>query len=187
MKTDELLERILGKLDEMTKPQISYAPDRRIWEPDDTCIPFTVESSIGGASANPHILSFEIKQRQRGVIYSVSTSIANLPAATIVSKDQIRIIISRNRALAAGGTSFDQGGLILNGDLTRVIERGSSSSEIPVPGLITWGNSTNYQPFTRPVRIPLDAGQYFVSALGSTFDLNNLVSISGYTYPERQK
>lgn len=169
-RTNELLEAIYKELHSINKNINAPPPDNRIWEPDNTCIPFLLENSrIGTSSVS--IFRFRLPSNYKGVIASITTS-----RSVAEAKVNHRFGLTKVRNQA----SINVGDILKNtGGLPQAEEIFASSDN---PGFAPIGTG----PVTRPCRVLLDEGEsYEFWYSGGVVDFG--VSLFGWIYPTKPK
>jgi len=147
--------------------------DTRIWNPDETCLPFILEQVI--TNVNCPIFRYRVPDNHTQVITAISVGGAQFGP---IEKFENRIIVKRQKA-----TNFalsNDTGIIIHGALTNVEELDDIQRNIS--GLIISGASQS----VRPCRILLGDGYYEWFSTGTVSVVIEL-SITGYVFPNRPR
>ncbi len=155
--------------------------DRRIWEPDSSCVPYFLNNSITlSATAINLMLEWALPDEHVQVIKKIHAKNAG---ATIVVKQSSNLQIMRGDG-NPGFVSTVSGtiGIQLTGTLQNVREPGATLNQ---PGIAVWGNTAEHFYDTN---IVLDKPGKYRLICNSLSNTNiQLVSMFGYTFPRNPK
>jgi hypothetical protein len=152
--------------------------DKRIWQPDETCNYFLLESSC--TNINFPIFRFRVPDGEMGVIASVSSGGTQF---TNIAKDNSRIIIKPGKSDNASFPLNDFDCMQIYGSLMNVEENvvvGGGGILRNVPGIIISAGTIG----TRPCRIVLRAGTPYEVIVTGNGGTQIECSLFGWTFPD---
>lgn len=145
--------------------------DNRIWTPDETCFPFCIETyRVFDNSPLPY-LRWTIPQANVGVINALTT----YTDIQSLEKPDMALHIRRHKSYSFGINVGIVPHIFSHGSLTDVEELGDAGNR---PGF-----AIPFTAMTRPIRLPLTAGNYEAVMVGSAPTLGTVfVSITGWCF-----
>lgn len=146
--------------------------DKRVWNPDETCMPFHLESTTAAGAI--------VDQRftvPRGMV-AVITSVATLSGAGLGDKSSNNVINIVRGGIPITATNLLTDSAFIEGAMTEVYEGQDAGS----PGVRSVpGFACTTIAFTRPCRVILEPGSY--QAVHSSAG-GYLLVLDGYMFPD---
>lgn len=184
-QTQVIFDKMLALLERMAP----WKPLRhsRIWEPDESCLPFLLEACVIDAVIPRNaMIGFSVPQQHMAVIASI-TSYFDSAGSILKSVGGLQLSKIRTSGVLAPGalTVTDLGQIALHGNLANVVQSGGAAPFVDTPGIMQFpplGATVG-----RPCRIPLTSGDYTLTANGALGTASHYLSLFGWTYPEESE
>lgn len=156
--------------------------DKRVWFPDETCLPFHMENNVL-ATTVPIYFFFQVPSRCKAVIAWVAFS----EFGGLDNKRIALVITEGRRDQGAAGDARSEKAIPIHGALLNVEEfrrAGALGDVRPTPGFCQGQGTTGQRVATRPVRVVLREGQYQAFTTNAPAG-QSLAALGGWVFPLR--